>query len=683
MKKTIKIFVAIPFLFACPPLMALDASLPVIAIPTLTIQADKPTVEISPMLFGIFFEEINHAGDGGLYAELLQNRSFEETVPVEGTTLVEGRCVAQNLPHYLGVKISKRRPKGEPWSHPWQFDSPWPAWSLAGAGSMSIATQDPVHPNNVNYLRLKLEQPGGKLLNDGYWGVAVKQGETYDCSFWARVTEGGGGPIKVGVVGSEGRELGAAVVTGVVSKTWKKFTASFSSLGTDPKGKFFLQPQIAGTFDLDVISLFPRHTFNGRANGLRADIARKLADLKPAFMRFPGGCVVEGATFANHYRWKETLGPIETRPGHWSLWGYRNSDGIGYHELLQLCEDLGCAGMYVCSVGLACENRNGDFIDGTRLEAELQNALDAAEYALGGPETQWGALRVNAGHPAPFPLKFIEIGNENHGPLYSQYYNRFADAFRKSWPQLQLVYNGGTSDTAPGKEVRNVDLLDEHFYNNADFFYTNQHRYDDVSRQRAYGTYVGEFACSAGVGRGNLRAALSEAAFLLGLERNSDLVRMCNYSELLFNINKLNWPVNMIGYDSAVSFGRSSYYAQKMLAGNRPDVVLANTLGTTNGALSKYFAALPGLDRRANELVLSIVNGAEHAETLRVRITGARVDEQRAGQIFLMSGQLTEENDEKNPERIFPQRSSWQVPGQEFSLDLKPASLTILRIPVK
>jgi alpha-N-arabinofuranosidase len=653
---------------------------------TITIQADKPGAETSPLLYGIFFEEISHAGDGGLYAELLQNRSFEETVPVEGTTLVEGRCVGPNTPHYLGPGAKKRRPNGQPWSQPWQFESPWPAWSLeaaAGAATMTLETMHPLFPGNVQYLRLNISQPGARLLNEGYWGVAVKQGETYDCSFYARHAHGGDGGVRVGVLGTDGRELGAAMVAAVDSKDWKKFTASFPSLGTDAKAKFFLEPLAAGGLDLDMISLFPRHTFKDRPNGLRADIAQKLADLKPAFMRFPGGCVVEGATFANRYRWKETLGDVAARPGHWSLWGYRNTDGLGYHEFLQLCEDLGCAGMYVCSVGLACEFRNGDFVSGAQLDAEIQNALDAAEYALGAPDSKWGALRAQAGHPAPFPLQFVELGNENHGPLYNQYYNRFAAAFRKAWPQLKLIFNGGTGDSSPGKEVQNVDLFDEHYYKDADFFFANQHRYDDVSRQRGYDVYVGEFACNKGVGRGNLRAALAEAAFMLGMERNSDLIKLCSYAPLFFNVSKLNWPVNMIGYDSAVSFGRSTYYAQKLLAEQRPDVNLTCAIAPPAGMDPKYFAALAGLDRKAKEIVLRLVNGVEQPVQVEVRIAGVKVDPQGDGRIITMSGKLAEENDENNPTRIQPLCSPWQAPGQEFTLNLKPASLTVVRIPIK
>ena len=328
------------------------------------------------------------------------------------------------------------------------------------------------------------------------------------------------------------------------------------------------------TFDLDVISLFPRNTFKTRPNGLRADLAELLADLKPAFMRFPGGCVVEGATMANRWQWKQTIGDIASRPGHWSLWGYRNTDGLGYHEFLQLCEDLRADAMFVCNAGLSCEYRNGDYVAESELEPLIQDTLDAVEYALGGSETKWGAERVRAGHPAQFPLKYIEIGNENHGPIYDRYYSRFAAALRAKWPKLVLIFNGGTTDIGPGKSVQNVDLLGEHYYQSADWFFANFGRYDKVPRDRGYGVYVGEFACNRGVGSGNLMAALSEAAFMMGMEKNGDVVKLASYAPLFFNVNRLDWPVNMIGYDSAVSFGRSSYYAQKLMAENRADVNL-------------------------------------------------------------------------------------------------------------
>ena len=546
------------------------------------IDAAKPGAPVAPSLYGIFYEEINHAGDGGLYAEMIRNRSFEETLPIEGCALAGGRCVAPDLPHYQGPGAKKRRPDGKPWSEAWSFESPWPAWTLETSGganaTMTLETNGTVHPRNPVFLRVKTGAiPAGgtvRLANAGYWGVSVKRGETYDGSFFARVAGGAGGAVKAGVAGADGRDLGSASVAGVTSGDWKKFAFSFPGLGSDAKARFVLDLPADTILDLDVVSLFPRATFKGRPGGLRADIAQLLADLKPAFVRFPGGCVVEGATFANRYRWKETIGPVEGRPGHWSLWGYRNIDGLGYHEFLQLCEDLGAEGMYVCNVGLACEFRNGDFLPEERLDEQLQDTLDAVEYALGGTDTRWGAERAKNGHPAPFPLTMVEIGNENHGPVYNRYYNKFHAALKAKWPKLVLIFNGGTSDIGPGREVTEVRMLDEHYYRDADWFFANATRYDDVPRDRGYDLYVGEFACNRGVGSGNLRAALSEAAFMAGMERNGDLVKLCSYAPLFFHVNDIKWPVNMIGFDNTTSFGRTSYHGQKLFASNRPDVNL-------------------------------------------------------------------------------------------------------------
>lgn len=549
----------------------------------IAVDASKTGAEIAPSLYGIFYEEINHAGDGGLYAELIRNRSFEETLPIEGCTLTNGVCVAPDLPHYQGPGAKKRRPEGRPWSQEWKFESPWPAWSIETSGGaqaeLSLGEEGPVHPRNVRYLRIRtaaLPSGGGvRLLNEGYWGIGAKQGETYDGSFFARVTAGAGGAVRVGLIGDDGRDLGSAAVKGVTNAAWTKYTCHFPCLGTDPKARFVLQAPSAGTLDLDVVSLFPRHTFKNRPNGCRADLGQLLADLKPAFVRFPGGCVVEGATFANRYRWKETIGPIEGRPGHWSLWNYRNVDGLGFHEFLQLCEDLGADGMFVCNVGLSCEFRNGDFLPEDRLHEQLQDTLDAVEYALGAPDTKWGAERAKNGHPAPFPLKYVEIGNENHGPVYNRYYRIFHAALKKAWPQLTLIFNGGTSDTAPAPEAGPVEMFDEHYYRDPDWFLDNAGRYDAVPRDRGYVLYLGEYACNRGVGSGNLLAGLSEAVFMAGLERNGDLVKLCSYAPLFFNVNDIKWPVNLIGFDSSVAFGRSSYHVQKLFSQHRPDVNLA------------------------------------------------------------------------------------------------------------
>lgn len=530
----------------------------------ITVHADRPGAEISPALWGLFFEEINHAGDGGLYAEMIQNRSFEETLPVEGCTLEGEVCRAPVSPDYADGRTNH-------FTVPWKFPSPWPAWSMETNGppaAMSLASDRPIHPKNVRYLRLNI--PAGsspRLLNEGYWGIHARAGVPCDFSCHARAADGFSGPIEVGIVGADGQTLASAITSPVADADWRRYTAALTPSATDAQARFFLRPLSRGQLDLDVVSLFPRDTFKGRPNGCRADLAQMLADLKPAFLRFPGGCVVEGATMENRYRWKDTIGDIAHRPGHWSLWGYRNIDGLGFHEFLQLCEDLGAQGMYVFNCGLSCTGRNGDFWPDERLPELIQDTLDAVEYALGPADSRWGAERAKKGHPEPFPLKYLEIGNENFGPLYEARYRIFARTLKEKWPGLTLICNVGLAE---------ADVHDQHFYVAPPFFFENFHRYDTrPGPDQPPKVYVGEYAVNRDVGAGNLLAALAESAFMMGMERNGDYVIMASYAPLFYHVNDRRWPVNLIGFDNARCFGRASYYAQKMFAHNRPDTALA------------------------------------------------------------------------------------------------------------
>lgn len=533
---------------------------------TITVSADKPGAPVPRSLHGIFFEEVNHAGEGGLYAELIQNRSFDATLPPEGCVLQDDRAVAAPGPCYSTGKTNN-------WSVPWKFASPWPAWSLekpAGlAVAMSIETEKPLHPDNGTYLRLNVPALDAgaavRLLNEGYWGIAIRDGETYDFSFFARPDIPSGAKVRVGVVSADGKVLAEREVS-LDGGDWKQYRGFLTASGTDAKAKFFLQPLAAGGLDLDFISLFPRKTFKNRPNGLRADLAQFLADLKPAFLRFPGGCVVEGATMENRVQWKKTIGPAHERAGHWSVWGYRVTDGLGHHEFLQLSEDLGADALWVVNVGLSCEHRNGDYWPDERVPELIQDTLDGIEYALGSADSKWGRVRAEAGHPEPFPLKYIEIGAENYGPLYQARYRQFAAAIKKTYPKLTLI----NCEKADGTEV-----WDEHYYSTPCFFFAGNKLYDDAPRTNAPRRYLGEFAVFQRVGTGNLTAALAESAFMMGLERNGDLVTMCSYAPLFFNANDIRWPVNMIGFESARSFARTSYYGQQMLANSLPDVNVA------------------------------------------------------------------------------------------------------------
>jgi alpha-L-arabinofuranosidase len=545
---------------------AQDATAPAGPTASITVRADKLGNKISPTLYGIFYEEINHAGDGGLYAELIQNRSFDETLPVEGCTLQGNKCVAVPSACYFTGKTNN-------WSVAWTYATPWPAWSLEKSASVdaaiSIQTDRPLHPANPTFLRLQvatLPDAGAvRLLNEGYWGIGIRDGEQYEFSFFARSQNPPITKVGMGVVSADGRVLAVEQIN-LKAGDWTKYAGTLTAKGADAHAKFFLQPLSAGSLDVDFVSLFPRQTFKNRPNGCRAALAQLLAVLKPGVVRFPGGCVVEGVTMENRVQWKKTIGPVHTRPGHWSLWGYRTADGLGFYEFLQLCEDIGAQGMWVINCGMSCLGQNGDYWPDARLPELIQDTLDGIEYALGSPDSKWGRRRAEAGHPAPFPLKYIEIGNENFGPIYQARYRLFAAAIKQAWPQLTLICN---------EKLDGIEMEDPHFYVAPQFFFENHRHFDTAPRENAPRIYVGEFAVNRSVGSGNLLAALAEAAFMMGLERNSDLVTMCSYAPLFFNVHNIQWPVNMIGFDSAGSFGRSSYYAQKMFAGNLADVNLA------------------------------------------------------------------------------------------------------------
>lgn len=595
---------------------------------TVDVNASQPGASVAPSMYGIFFEEINHGAEGGLYGELIQNRSFEESLPIEGCTQVGENSRPEPMEHYaLG--------KDKDWQARWSFPTPWPAWNIENqnaVGTLAISTNDPVHPANVNHLVVTVPAlpPGSevRVLNEGFWGIGVKAGAKYRLSFFARAAKGLEAGVEVGLLGADGKFQSLEKVPGPFSNHWKKYETTLTAAGSDPKCRLVLRPLSPGELHLDVVSLFPVDTYKGRPNGTRRDIAEKIAGLKPAFMRFPGGCYVEGATWANRYRWKETIGPIEARPGHWCLWGYRSSDGMGYHEFLQFCEDVGCAAMYVANVGLACEFRDGGFLPPERLQEQIDETLDALEYALGGPETKWGKLRAEAGHPAPFNLTYLEIGNENHGPKYRANYNRMAAAVRAKWPQVKLILNCGTGDWNPGhaEGVTDYDLADEHFYRDPEWFWDNTRRYDKTPRDRGpFKLYVGEYACNQRVGAGNHRAALSEAAFMMGMERNGDLVTMTSYAPLFFNVNRRDWPVNLIGFDSTICFGRSSYYVQQLFALHRPD---------RNVSVSFAPPTMPRETAQAGRLGLGTWNTAAEYRNLRVEVDGReafRADFAKAG----------------------------------------------------
>lgn len=487
----------------------------------ITVQVDKPGVKVSPSLYGIFFEEINRAGDGGIYAEMVQNRAFEDDA---------------------------KAPVG--WTR------------VRGDGSMTLDKSQPLNANNPTSLRLdggvSVANNGFKRAADMPTAIAVEQGKEYQLSLYAR----GQGTVTVTLEKPDGTVLASHEVTGV-GDGWKKFDAVLTAGATESNARLVVTAK--GAVWIDMVSLFPKGQL------FRADLLKLLTDMKPAFVRFPGGCYVEGPKLSEAFRWKKTIGDIAERRGHWNLWGYYSNDGLGYHEYLLLCEALGAEAMYVINCGMSHEEQGGKKAPptGDELNEYVQDALDAIEYANGPADSKWGAVRAKAGHPAPFKLKFLEIGNENGGKIYDKHYALFYDAIKAKYPDVQLIANvwGGIPKS------RGADLIDEHYYNTPEFFMRNAGKYDKYDRTGPK-IYVGEYAVTRGCGRGNLIAAIGEAAFMTGMERNSDIVAMASYAPLFEYVGWKHWNPNAILFDAARSYGTPSWHVQAMFGRNRADVVL-------------------------------------------------------------------------------------------------------------
>ena len=514
-------FALFPFCFACG------------AEPgRLSVQVDKPGPKISPTLYGIFYEEINCSGDGGLYAELVRNRSLEEKDKPEYWSLV---CTGQ------------------------------------AKGEMAVDESQPLSDKNRRCLRLRIaECADGRIgvANDGWWGMGLAEGAQYDLSFYARGGMGFKGPLLATLESADGKVYAEKKIEDI-GADWKKYSVTFTSKGTDPKARLVIRTTQTGTVWLDVVSLFPQKTWKGRPNGLRPDLAEMLVGLKPAFVRFPGGCWVEGDKMEFASRWKRTIGDIADRWVQWNIWSYYATNGLGYHEYLVMCEDLGAEPLFVINCGMSHKEN----VPLDKMPEFVQDALDAIEYANGPENSTWGSLRAKAGHPKPFNMKYLEIGNENGGKAYFERYALFHDAIKAKYPDVHLVANvwGGVPGDRP------LEIVDEHYYNAPEFFMREAAKYDKYKRDGAK-VYVGEYAVTQGAGKGNLRGALGEAAFMTGMERNSDVVIMASYAPLFCNSNNKRWPINLINFDSSRAFGIPSYYVQKLFGEHRGDVVLPVTV---------------------------------------------------------------------------------------------------------
>lgn len=555
----------------------------------LTIDLADRKAPVSQRLYGIFLEEINHAFDGGLYAELVQNRSFEEGVPPPGMKLlpIEDGKFRMEL-----ARLPDSVPEAEwpmPW--PWNGNCIWDpgraliGWSFRipeGSGHrMELSEANPMNAASSRSLAVHLagsEGPGqtAELVNSGYWGIHVAEGEPYRLKFHLRPGTFAG-TLSVRLESPDGRTLASHQFEPVTpGETWQVHETVLQASGSDATARLVIGFSGSGDCQIDWVSLFPR-TFRDRPNGLRRDLAQHLADYRPAFVRYPGGCYVEGLSWESAPDWRTMVCPPEERPGTWGYWKYRSTDGFGYHEFLQFCEDIGSDAMYVAFAGMTVHPRNNVPLD--ELDPVIQQTLDAIEYAIGPVDSEWGAVRARMGHPEPFPLKYIEIGNEHPPAEYGEYYRRFREAIRARYPQITVImsmfWSGLNQPAIDAAGNDRIDMVDEHSYRPVGWIRSHSDYFDRYPRT-PWKIYVGEYASHHR--QGSWLAAMDDSLYLMMLERNGDLVEMASYAPLLYNVHARDWEVNLIGFDSSRSAVHASYHVQKTFRDHLPDWTLGSSL---------------------------------------------------------------------------------------------------------
>ncbi|MBR1415122.1 MAG: carbohydrate binding domain-containing protein [Prevotella sp.] len=625
------------------------------------VDTKKLGAPVQSTMYGIFFEDINYAADGGLYAEMVKNRSFEFPQRLMG----------------------------------------WRAY-----GKFEVRDDGPFE-RNPHYVRLSYSGHSDKftgLENEGFFGIAVKQDATYRFSVWARCPEGGKSVLEVRLVDNDTmgeRQEFATVNVEVSGKEWKKYTAELKSPRTEPKGalRIFLRPAGRGaqvaTTDVEHISLFPTDTWKGRENGMRKDLAQALYDMKPGVFRFPGGCIVEGTDLETRYNWKNTVGPVENRPLNENRWHYTfghrffpdyfQSYGLGFFEFFQLCEDFGCEALPVISCGLSCQFQNpnptkpGVHVPVDQLDEYIQDALDLVEFANGPVDSKWGKVRADMGHPEPFGLKFLGVGNEQwdydekhggFGPVFTERLKKFSDALRAKYPELKLIGTTGPNSEGwdfdllqPRMKELKVDLYDEHYYRNEQWFLSHGLRYDSYDRKGPR-VFAGEYACH-GKGKkwNHFYTSLLEAAHMTGIERNADIVHMATYAPLFAHVEGWQWRPDAIWFDNLRSFKSVSYYVQQMFATNKGTNVLSLTTPDAKNKKGVPVAGQEGqdglfassvYDAQTGEVVVKVVNTSASAQSIRLNLLGMKGTPVAQTLTLSTSGSLDDENTLDQPEKITP-----------------------------
>ena len=696
------IFLATFSLFCCAKINA--------QTPTITLHADQSKANVSPMLYGLMTEEINHSYDGGLYAELIRNRIFKDskTTP-EGWSLVKDNPSAEASIKLIGAE--ENVPNDE----------------------RRNAINGALQP----CLRLTVEKANGRVgvANEGYWGVPVKPSTTYKASFYIKGTDrrepprwpwepkpttpplpvienNTPGPIKVSIESNDGKTVYA---TGTInlekSIYWKKYELNLTT-AADVKptkdARFVISTDRVGVYYFNLVSLFPP-TYNNQPNGFRTDLMQMLVDMKPKFLRFPGGNFLEGPMITDAFPWKTTLGPLESRPGHNGSWGYRASDGMGLLEFLKWTEDMGAEPLLAVYAGYSL---SGDHVDaGPLLKPYVDDALDEIEYVIGDASTYWGAKRAADGHPEPFKLKYVEIGNEDwfdRSNSYDGRFTQFRNAIEAKYPQLTCI------STIPATQYPSMQVtsgkpplvVDEHYYRNSWDMWENASQYDTYDRNGPK-VFVGEWATREGAPTTNLNAALGDAAWMTGMERNSDLIIMSCYAPLFVNVSKdsatkkraWQWDSDLIGYDALNSYGSPSYYLQKLFShylGNKIVPATVENIPVQNAPLSKKDSAdgikskpVPTLFYSATindttgTIYLKVVNTIAKKQTVKINLDGAIKISPEATVVVIKSDKPDDTNTISDPQKIVSVISTVKGLKNSFSQSFLPYSVTVMQIQTR
>ncbi len=551
------------------------------------VDVDKPTVSLSPYLYGLFYEDINYGADGGLYAELVQNRSFEYH-PYE----YKPHAASTKDALYAWEKIERKGARAD----------------------IAVVDDQPLNANNTKYLEIKIAQSGeAGVSNSGFWGIPIDAGAKYDFSVFARRSADwdGAATLVISLELPDGTSAGSITLDGIGTQ-WAKHTGVITALKTADKAKLAVTTTGKGTLALDMISLFPQETWGGRKNGLRKDMVQAIKDLNPKFLRFPGGCIAHGLGIKNMYRWKDSVGPVEERKPNFNLWGYYQTYGLGYYEYFLLCEDLGMTPLPVVPVGVSCGFRGLEAVPMDQLQPHIQDVLDLIEFSNGPTTSEWGAVRAKMGHPAPFNMEYICLGNEEHNsPEFRERFPLFVEAVRAKHPEIKIIGTSGFGIKPAQYEMMaklKVHSSDEHYYETPEWFIHNQNRFDTLDRSKPK-IFVGEYAS-----RGNrLINALGEAAYLTGVERNGDIVEMASYAPLFArtDIDVRTWRPDLIFFDNRQLMRTPNYYVQQLFGQNKGDVYLSNTHVLKDGFIPGPIAGAPGIGswQAAIEVSEFTVNG--------------------------------------------------------------------------